>query len=152
MASGGASASAVPDDLRLPWMCGSHLEDQRGEARSVARWWSPVISPTPTISRRSHKRRRAASVDHGRVDLAKKKVTSDVQKMRHEEEKREWVKGEAGDVVRWSELATYRRRAAEQNEQPGGVEARVFGAKGRGRRGVYMGERWGQSRSKSQRI
>ena len=54
-------------------------------------------------------------VDHRRVDLANKKVCGDVQKMRHDEGKREGVKGEAGDVVRWSELATYRRRAAEQS-------------------------------------
>ena len=97
----------VPDDLGLSWTCGSHLEDQRGEARSVAWCRSSTCSPSPGISRRSCGWRRPASVDHAHDDLAKKKVSGDLQEMRHDEEKREGVKGEGQEQCAVAGATTY---------------------------------------------
>ena len=47
--------------------------------------------------------------------MVSKKMSEDVQEMRKEELRRIGGRGKAGDVVRWPELTSYRRRAAEQN-------------------------------------
>ena len=64
----------------------------------MARWWSPVVTPSPEIARRSWSGRRTASGEHVLVDLEAEKLDDVVQEMRYEEGKREGKDREAGDV------------------------------------------------------
>ena len=54
----------------------------------MARWRAAGSSPLPVIARRSCYRRRTASGEHGRVDLATEKLGGVVQEMRNDGTKR----------------------------------------------------------------
>ena len=134
--------ASVPGDLGCFRTHKSYPEVQLDEGRLMARWWSPVVTPSPEIARRSWSGRRTASGEHVLVDLEAEKLDDVVQEMRYEEGKREGEKTGAGDVVRWPELeilpaATAGRRGRVRRR--GGALPRGCGGENGGGRGGFKG-------------
>ena len=130
---------SVPGDRRRSRKRGSHLDDQRGEADTVARCRAPGRSPPPVIVRRSCGWRQVAPVEHIRVDLDTEKLGDVVQEMSHEERKQMEEKRGAGVVgidrsFELSPAAMEGRRTRSWAAWRRGV--RVFEGKRRGRRGA----------------